>query len=108
LAQVDDGPLHRLVSADQPTLAFAVVEPGAICADLGELVLDEQSAGILEVTSSDDVTVFVVLTVTAERVTANLLGPIVVNPARGLACQVVAPGHPVRALVADRGLLCLS
>ena len=80
-----------LQSLDDPKLAFVVVQPGIFLSDytppLQSFVLDE-----LQVTPGNDPEVLVILTIPAgqpHEMTANLLGPVVVNVNKRLAKQVL-------------------
>ena len=87
----DDSPFMWLQSLDDPKLAFVVVQPGIFLSDytppLQSFVLDE-----LQVTPGSDPEVLVILTIPAgqpHEMTANLLGPVVVNVNKRLAKQVL-------------------
>jgi flagellar assembly factor FliW len=109
LETLGDGPLQRLVSREPPGGPnFVVIEPALVFPDLGELELDEATVELLHVDRPEQVRILSVLTVADDRVTANLLGPVVLNVSAGLGCQVIAEGRPVRASLSDRSLACLS
>lgn len=93
------GMLSILRSLDHDTLEFVVALPEAFFSEYTP-ELDDTTAERLGLTSSDDVLVFVILTV-AERVehtTANLMAPVVVNRHTGEAVQalLVSSGYDIR------------
>lgn len=96
----DSGIYYWLQSVDDPALAFLSVVPWPFFPDYEpELAPGEQDALGLE--SADDAIVLCLLTVHREqdRITANLLGPLVVNTRSRTGRQVVLAesGYPVRA-----------
>lgn len=87
----EDSPFMWLQSLDDPNLAFVVVQPGLFLNDyspaLQPFVLDEL---LLEKGNAPEI--LVILTIPAGKpraMTANLLGPVVVNVNRRLAKQVL-------------------
>lgn len=93
------GLLSILRSVDQPSLEFVVALPEAFFADYAP-ELDDATAERLDLHTSDDALVLVILTV-AERIeqtTANLMAPIVVNRTTGDAVQalLVSSGYDIR------------
>lgn len=96
----DNGTYYWLQSVDDPSLAFLSVVPWAFFPDyaieLGDT--DEQSLGL---TSAADALVLCLLTVHREsgQITANLLGPLVVNASSRVGRQLVLAdsGYPVKA-----------
>lgn len=92
-------PLYWLQSIDDGELAFLSCVPFAYFPDY-ELELGDDDEAALAVEDPADLLVLSLLTVDRENnsVTANLLGPIVVNQRARLARQVVMVGdHPVQA-----------
>jgi flagellar assembly factor FliW len=86
-----DSPLYWLQSFDRPELAFVVISPTVFCYnysfDLPDPIRKE-----LKVEKSEQVNVLVLLTVppgNPQGITANLLGPIVINADTRLGCQIV-------------------
>jgi len=87
----DDSPFYWLQCVDDPELALVMVSPVLFKPDYDPPVplsitqdLDVQAAG--------ELTVFVIVTIPAgspQDMTANLLGPVVVNPRSRLAKQLV-------------------
>lgn len=96
----DTGTYFWLQSLDDPALAFLSVVPWAFFPDYEpELNPAEQEALGLE--SPEDAIVLCLLTVHRDQglITANLLGPIIVNTRTQVGRQVVLAdsGYPVRA-----------
>jgi flagellar assembly factor FliW len=101
LVEVEDNEVfYWLQSADDPALAFLCANPWPFYPDYApEVPDDDQSA--LELESAEDAMVLCILTVHREEnyITANLLGPIVVNQRTRVGRQVVLFGdeYPVQA-----------
>ena len=83
-----DSALRLLVDLDRPSARFLVVPPG-VCFPDHEVDLDDASAARLGLASAEEALVLVVLNVTDEEVTANLLGPVVVNTRTRTGLQAV-------------------
>lgn len=86
----DEGLLCEFRSLDHEDLRFLVVHPGAFFPDYAPVLADED-AELVELTSSDDALVLVILNPGASvaETTANLVAPIVVNTVNRRAAQVV-------------------
>lgn len=83
-------PFFWLQSVDTPTLAFVVIQPNMITTDyapnIGAAIYQELQS------SSEKLDIMVVLTIPPgkpQEMTANLLGPVVINPEKRLAKQVI-------------------
>jgi flagellar assembly factor FliW len=89
-----------LQSLEDPSLAFLSAIPWPFFPDYEPEVPDAQQE-LLELTDADDALVLCLLTVRREEreVTANLLGPLVVNKHTRIGRQVVLADsdHPLRA-----------
>ena len=84
----DDGTYFWLQALDDPHLAFLAAVPWAFFPDYEpELPGPDQDA--LELTDASDALVFCLLTFSDEAVTANLLGPLIVNAATRRGRQIV-------------------
>lgn len=99
----DTGVYYWLQSLEDPSLAFLSVVPWSFFPDYEpELSDDAQEALSIEI--QDDAIVLCLLTVQRgqESITANLLGPLVVNAHTRVGRQVVLAesGYPVRAPLA--------
>jgi flagellar assembly factor FliW len=96
----DSGVYYWLQSLDDPQLAFLSVTPWAFFPDY-EPVLPETDRAALELTDPADAALFCLLTVDrdTEQITANLLGPLVVNTKNRTGRQIVLDhgNHPTRA-----------
>ncbi len=75
-------------SVDDPALAFLAVVPGFFFADYAPDIPAEDVTA-LELTDPADAQVLCLVTIDGDAVTANLMGPIVVNVRERLARQVV-------------------
>ena len=88
---VDDDPdMYWLQCVDDGTLAFLAISPWLYFPDY-KPEIDEAEQAALQLDDADDATVLCLLTVDreADLITANLLGPIVLNTAGKLGRQVV-------------------
>jgi flagellar assembly factor FliW len=99
----DTGVYYWLQSLDDPALAFLTVVPWPFFPDYEpDLSSDEQDA--LSLAAASEAMVLCLLTVQrdAGAITANLLGPLVVNSSTRKGRQVVLAesGYPVRAPLA--------
>jgi flagellar assembly factor FliW len=85
-----DSPFSIMRSLDREGLEFVVMPPSVFFPDY-VAELDDVTAARLDLGRDDDVLVLVMLTLgdTAADATANLLGPVVVNPRTNLAAQAV-------------------
>lgn len=77
-AEVQDGPNFLVLTA--PALYFPDLEP---------FDLDDQQAGVIKASHGSKLASWLILTVRQGLVTANLLGPVVVNLDKALAVQAV-------------------
>ena len=97
-------PLRLLQSLEEPSLAFVVIEPFLICPDY---TVEISAADAAAVHWWEDSGVLVLVTVGIPddpgEMTANLKGPILVNPKRGRGVQIVLAGDrwPARYRVLD-------
>ena len=91
-------PVALLKSLDQPNLSFIVADP---CTWYPNYVFDVGAEDLqaLEVTSRNTLAALTIITVEPDpfSVTANLLGPLVLNPANGKARQIIQSAHPYLA-----------
>ena len=95
--------IHTLRCLDAPDVALYVCDPFTIVPDY-EFEVGEPDASALELKDPSDALVLVVLTVRTDPagVTANLLGPLVINSRTGRGRQLVlaASEYSVRHAVA--------
>jgi flagellar assembly factor FliW len=104
-------PLARLASneADGPNF-LVLTEPSVFFADLGPFELDDAGRALIGATNPEELATWLILTIRPGSVTANLLGPVVVNTKTRLAVQVVRKdlSLPVSAPLPRQEQLCLS
>jgi flagellar assembly factor FliW len=91
-------PVALLKSVDQPNLSFIVADPHTWYPHY-KFDVSPEDLKALEVFSADDLTALTIITVEPDpfSVTANLLGPLVVNPTSGKARQIVQSAYPYLA-----------
>ncbi|MGH9103900.1 MAG: flagellar assembly protein FliW [Acidimicrobiales bacterium] len=93
-------PFGKLRCLDREQLEFVVVPPAPLFPDYVVRV-EEEDAARLGLERSEDALVLLIVTVpqAPAQASANLLGPVVINPAARLAAQVVQHGsdYDVRA-----------
>lgn len=98
LIEVEDSPYAWLQSVEEPELAFLTVSPWDFYPDY-DLEINDEDQKQLELDSAENAEVLVLLTVhrqddEAVDITANLLGPIVVNHKTRAARQIILDGSP--------------
>lgn len=83
-------PIRVLQSLDEPTVSLLAIDPFAVVPDY-EIELSDADEAALGLDDPSSALVLCILTVRqdASTVTANLLGPIVINRQTGLARQLV-------------------
>jgi flagellar assembly factor FliW len=84
----DDGTYFWLQAVDDPHLAFLAAVPWAFFPDY-EPELSDSDQDALALTDAHDAMVLCLLTITEAAVTANLLGPLVVNAVTREGRQIV-------------------
>lgn len=106
---LDGAPLVRLWGEGPADPCFLVLtEPVSYFPDLAPLTVEDDEAVLLGAPDAADVTAWLILTVREDSVTANLLGPLVVNLRDGLAIQLVGsdPAVPVAAPLGQGAEAC--
>lgn len=91
LDHADESPFHWLQSADDPELAFVVTHPKLFGLDY-EIVLSDELTEQLELKTGEDALVLTIVNIPSDnpaRMTANLLGPVIINQNLRKAMQVV-------------------
>lgn len=92
-------PIHWLIDPSNPDLAFAVVEPGRFFTDYN-IDLSEADQQALNIDSEEEALVLVIITVSDNpcEITANLMGPVIINRKKKLGKQLVLSdsGYPLR------------
>ena len=86
-----DSPFMWLQSLDNPNLAFVVIQPTILIPqykpEISAFIKEE-----LQISGSNDLELLLILTIpknNPEKMTANLLGPVAINPIKRLAKQVL-------------------
>lgn len=94
-----DAPFKWLQCVEQPDLAFVILDPALVKGDYS-VDLSEEALAEVKGTDTDDLTLAVILTIPsndAQRITANLRGPLLMNPRTKLCKQLVlAESYPTR------------
>jgi flagellar assembly factor FliW len=91
LDHADDSPFNWLQAVSLPELAFVVTNPQLFGIPY-EFVLPDEASEQLSLTRPEDAMVLTIVNIPAEdpqAMTANLLGPIVINTANQQAAQVI-------------------
>lgn len=91
LEHAEDSPFNWLQSAQEPELAFVVTHPKLFNIDYDVSIPDE-IVERLSLSAPEDVLILNIVNIPAENpslMTANLLGPVVINQNQGIAMQVV-------------------
>jgi flagellar assembly factor FliW len=85
----EDSPLHWLQSVDNKKIGFIVSDP-VLFAENYVVTIDNETKNLLRIENQDDMVVMIIVTVKeeGEKITGNLLGPIVVNATKRLGRQV--------------------
>lgn len=101
VAAEESGIYTWLQSVDEPALAFLAVVPAVFFPDYAPVIPDDECAAI-GLTEPEDAQLLCLVTVGDDSVTANLLGPIVLNVRNRTARQVVLAdtGLPTKAPIA--------
>jgi len=87
----EETPFMWLQSLDDPQLAFVVI-PALILAPDYQPVLPAQTRQELKAGAEDELNILLLLTIphgNPQNMTANLLGPLMINPAQRLAKQII-------------------
>ena len=91
LVSVDEeAPFLRLLSIDEPSVGFVILNPMLIWEDYNPQIGREDLEG-LEIETADDLEIHCIVTLSssAEQVTANLKGPIAINTRTMKARQMI-------------------
>lgn len=83
-------PFIWLQSVDKQSLAFLLVDPFLICSEY-EADIDDSALKAIDVTSPEDIVVMTIVTIPHDDspITANFLGPVVINRRNNQCLQVV-------------------
>ena len=95
LEKEQHAPFKWLQSTEDPSVAFVIMDPVKLFPNY-KLEIDEKELEELNYTNSSDLVTYVIVTVpqNASLTSADLLGPLVINPKRRLAKQAVMPNTP--------------
>lgn len=91
LDHAEDSPFKWLQSADEPELAFVVTNPRLFGLDY-EFAVPDETVEKLGIQNAEDVIVLTIVNIpqgNPEKMTANLLGPIVISHGSRKAMQIV-------------------
>ncbi|UCB51783.1 MAG: flagellar assembly protein FliW [Candidatus Zixiibacteriota bacterium] len=95
LEKEGSGPFKWLQSVEDPNVAFVIADPLNFFPNY-KLEIDEKELEELKYANSKDLITYVIVTVPqdASLASADLLGPLVINPKRQLAKQAVMSNSP--------------
>ena len=76
----EEDPFLRLLSIEEPSVGFVIINPMLIWTDYDPDIIEEDVDG-LEITRAEEMALYCIVTLSAipEEVTANLKGPICIN-----------------------------
>jgi len=88
--QEESRPFRWLQSVDAPELSFVIVSPAIFFSDY-QVAVNAKEVADIKVKSPEDVEIYVIVTVPEDinQMTANLQGPILINPKENLLKQLV-------------------
>jgi flagellar assembly factor FliW len=88
-------PFKWFQSVEDPKVAFVIIDPRRFFPNY-KLEINEKELEELNYTNSSDLITYVIITVTPDvnLASADLLGPLVINPKKRLAKQAVMPNSP--------------
>jgi len=83
-------PLKWLQAYDEPDLAFIVIRPADFMNQY-ELVISQNDLNIVQTKKTDDLIVFAIVTIPSNPadMTANLQGPVIINPEKRIGKQAI-------------------
>src|SRR5215211_5358621 len=87
LQSQDWGPFYWLQSADDPEVAFLVVDPALFFKDY-QVSIREETQADLNLTDAKDGQIMVICNRAGDWITGNLLGPLVINTRTRVGQQV--------------------
>ena len=91
----DEGPFKWLQSTEAPDLAFVLIDPRLVDKSY-RVEVQREILDALEIGDVSRCLVFALVTLNRDpmKVTANLMGPLLINPENGLGRQVVLSDSP--------------
>lgn len=86
----EDNPFHWLQSTKNPNLSFIILNPFEIFSDY-DILLPDTAINKLKIKNEEDVSIYTIVVIPEDiqKMTANLLGPIVINTKERLGKQVI-------------------
>ena len=90
IALEEEAPFLRLLSMDNPSVGFVLINPLLVWSDYNPQIGKEDLEG-LEITSSEELAVYCIVTLSPvhQQVTANLKGPVLINTRTQQARQMI-------------------
>ena len=90
LIESEYDPFLWLQSAEDPNLAFLIIDPFLICDDY-ETDIDDESLLKIGITKPEDIIIMTIVTVPSDGspITANFQGPLVINKVNKKCMQVI-------------------
>jgi len=86
----EDDPFFWLQSAQNPNLAFVIMDPRDLVPDY-EAEIDTFTANMLKITDPNDALIYCIVTVPQDiqKISINLKAPVIINAKENRGCQVV-------------------
>lgn len=86
-------PFHWLQSIENPQLAFIIINPFLFKKDY-DFTIPKSVVDKLEIKGYEDVEIYSIVSIPEDfnKMTANLLAPLIINPKKGLGKQLVLDG----------------
>ena len=89
--QDEDSPFKWLQAFSEPELAFIIIMPNNFMSEY-ELVISQAEVEAVGAENIDELIVFAIVTIPSnpDDMTANLQGPVIINPKRNIGRQVIS------------------
>jgi len=86
-----EGPFYWLQAIDHPELAFLIIDPRTFMKDYN-LCVGKMDLELLNIENEEDLLDFAIVTVPEDpsKISANLMGPIIINRKRRVAKQLIS------------------
>lgn len=90
LNEDQDNPFHFLQSVTNPELSFVIINPFEMFSDY-DLLVPEIAMDTLKIEKEEDVIIYTIVVIPEEmeKMTTNLVGPIIINVEQRLGKQVI-------------------
>lgn len=87
----EPSPFKWLQSYSEPNLAFIIIMPIDFLVDY-DLIISQTDLEAVDVNNADDLLVFAIVTIPSDpsQMTANLQGPVIINPKKQIGRQVIS------------------